>query len=112
MKVEEIGENKEIPVNSYTKWFDYDKMKNGLTVRTRQSGDFITMDESGHRKLLKRWMIDEKIPKEERDTLLLLAEGSHIIWIIGYRISESYKISCDTKRKLIVKVKGEKSNGR
>ena len=49
-------------------------------------------------------MIDEKIPREERDSIQLLADGSHILWIVGYRISEYYKIGPDTVRVLEVRM--------
>ena len=97
----------EIPINRYTKWFDYDTIRNGLSIRTRENGDYIVLDGQGHKKLLKRWMIDEKIPREERDRLLLLADGSHILWIIGYRISDSCKVSASTERVLEVQVRCE-----
>jgi len=34
------------------------------------------------------------------DKIPLLADGSHVMWIIGYRISEYYKIGPDTVRVL------------
>lgn len=110
--VKDAFKNEEIPVNRYTKWFDYDKIRNTMSVRTRENGDYITLDGQGHRKLLKRWMIDEKIPREEREKMLLLADGSHILWIVGHRISDNYKVTDTTKRVLVAKIKGEKSNGR
>ena len=42
-------------------------------------------------------MIDEKIPKEMRDSVPVVADGSHILWVIGHRISEAYKITDKTK---------------
>lgn len=97
----------EIPKKQYTKWLDYDKIKDTLCVRTRKTGDFFEIG-AGKQKLLNRFFIDEKIPKEERDKVLLLAEGSHIVWIIGYRISEFYKITDMTRTVLEVQVcKGE-----
>jgi len=98
----------EIPKNQYTKWFDYDKIKGTLCVRTRESGDYFLY--SGEkRKLLKRYFIDEKIPEEMRDGIPLLADGSHILWIVGYRISEYYKITDSTCTVLEVTLrKGEK----
>ena len=57
-------------------------------------------------------MIDEKIPRGERDRLLLVAEGSHILWLIGYRISEYYKITDATENILEVTIcKGEQHGG-
>jgi tRNA(Ile)-lysidine synthase len=98
----------EIPKKQYTKWFDYDKINGVLSVRTRQNGDFITLS-GGGRKTVNRFMIDEKIPREKRDQILLLADGHHILWIIGYRISEYYKVTTHTNYVLQVKKNGGES---
>lgn len=97
----------EIPKNRYTKWFDYDKINSALSVRYRETGDYITLA-GGGRKTVKSFMIDEKIPKEERGKILLAADGSHILWIIGYRISEYYKITDDTHTVLQIQIDGGK----
>ena len=89
----------EFPKNVYTKWFDCDKIKGTPVVRTRRPGDFIVLSDNNH-KALNRFMIDEKIPRQMRDKIPLLADGSHVMWIIGYRISEYYKIGPDTVRVL------------
>lgn len=101
----------EIPKNRYTKWFDYDKIKGTLCVRTRQSGDFLSLPE-GKTKTVSRYMIDEKIPRRQREQIYLLADGKHIVWIVGYRISEYYKITNDTKMILQVTVHGGENHGR
>ena len=101
----------EIPKNQYTKWFDYDRIKDTLSVRNRRTGDYITLA-SGGRKTVKSFMIDEKIPRESRDGILLLAEGSHILWIVGYRISEYYKVTEQTKNILQVQLDGGTDSGR
>ncbi|MCB7321040.1 tRNA lysidine(34) synthetase TilS [Lacrimispora sp. 210928-DFI.3.58] len=95
----------QIPKNRYTKWFDCDKIKGTPMVRTRQPGDYITLAD-GSRKTLKRFMIDEKIPRQIRGSLPLLADGSHVMWVIGYRISGYYRISNCTTRILQARVKG------
>ena len=101
----------EIPQNQYTKWFDYDKIKGALSVRTRQTGDYFLLPGGGH-KTIKAYLIDEKVPAKQRDKVLLLAEGSHILWIIGRRISEAYKVTNETKRILQVHISGGKEHGR
>ena len=93
----------EIPKNQYTKWFDCGKIKGTPVVRSRQSGDYITLAD-GRTKTVRRFMIDEKIPREKRDSVLLLADGSHILWIVGYRISEYYKVGPDTVRVMEVRM--------
>ena len=103
------GENcEEVPRNKYTKWFDYDKIKESLTIRCRLTGDFLTIgDGAGHmiHKSLKDYMVTEKIPREIRNAVPLLAEGSHVLWLAGYRISEYYKVCRNTKRILQVQLK-------
>lgn len=89
--------NKEkIPENTYTKWFDYDKIKDGLSLRTRRKGDYFLL-ENGGRKTLKSYLIDQKIPAGERDRVVLLTEGSHVLWICDGRISSGYRVSGETK---------------
>ncbi len=98
---------------SYTKCFDYDIMKNNVVFRTRAPGDYITIDGDGRRQKLKSYFINAKIPSEERDKIWLLAEGSHILWIIGYRRGCAYHVGTDTKKIVEVTInKGEGSDGR
>ena len=99
-----------IPQKTYTKWFDYDKIKDTVLLRNRRTGDYIQVNREGGHKKLKDFFIDAKIPKEKRDDILLLADGSHIIWAVGYRISEAYKVTQKTKRILCVCVDGGKEN--
>ena len=103
--------DQEIPKNQYTKWFDYDKIKGTLSVRTRRTGDYLILP-SGGSKTTARYMIDEKIPKEKREQILLLAEGSHVLWVVGFRISEYYKIEEHTENILQVTCDGGKDYGR
>ncbi len=99
----------EIPLNRYTKWFDCDKMREPLDIRFRQTGDYITIaDGRGGmiHKSLKDYMVTEKIPRLLRDRIPVLAEGKHVLWLVGYRISEYYKISGNTKHVLQVQLIG------
>lgn len=101
------GEEK-VSGNQYTKWFDCDKIKESPVLRFRRTGDYLTLsDGKGNmiHKSLKDYMITEKIPREMRDRIPVLAEGSHVLWLLGYRISEYYKVDRNTKRILQVKIK-------
>jgi len=99
-----------IPEKKYTKWFDYDRIKGTLCVRTRQAGDYFTL-KGGKKKTVKAYMIDEKIPRAMRDRMPLLAEGHHVLWIVGCRISEFYKVTDETKQILQVKADGGGEHG-
>ena len=102
-----LEKNQEVPTNQYTKWFDYDKIKKCPVIRTRQTGDYLTIaDGKGgmSHKSLKSYLVDQKIPQTERDRLPILAEGEHVLWVVGYRISEYYKVTENTKRILKVQL--------
>ncbi len=113
---------KDIPQNRYTKWFDYDKIEGLLTVRTRQTGDFLTIRAANGEQIhksVKDYMVTEKIPRQDRDEIPLIAQDHHVLWLVGYRISEYYKISKNTKRILQVQLRRdcdcsemEEDNGR
>jgi len=100
------GQN--IPEKTYTKWFDYDKITTVLVLRTREKGDYLTIDKALRKKTIKEYMVNEKIPEIRRKSIYLLADGSHIVWIPGYRISQYYKVDENTKRILQVRLKEEK----
>lgn len=88
--------------NTYTKSFDYDRIETSLHIRTKKSGDYIVL-KNGSKKL-KDYFIDEKIPRDKRETIPLLADGNRILWIIGYRYSDAYKITSYTDKILQVRV--------
>lgn len=86
-----------IPQKKYTKWFDYGKIKRNIVIRTRRPGDYLTINAMNQKKNLKAYFIDQKIPQEKRDQLCLVTDASHVLWIVGERISNYYKVSRDTK---------------
>ena len=95
-----------IPENRYTKWLDYDKITTSVLLRTRRQGDYLTIDTALHKKSVKEYMINEKIPKSRRDSMYILADGPHIMWVPGYRISQNYKVDENTRRILQVQLRG------
>ncbi|GAA0123892.1 MAG: tRNA lysidine(34) synthetase TilS [Clostridium argentinense] len=79
------------------KYFDFDKVKDNIILRYRKDGDrFTSLGMKGSKKL-KDLFIDFKIPRHERDTIPLICFGNEIGWIVGYRISDKFKIDNNTK---------------
>ena len=103
--IQDYKKGQEIPQKTYTKWFDYDKIKDNLDLRTRQIGDYLTVNPEGGRKKIKDYFIDEKVERSERDDILLLTEGIHVLWAVGYRISAYYRVTDASRRVLAVTVK-------
>lgn len=92
--------------NLYTQFIDYDKIKVSLTVRHRQTGDYYVISADGHRKSLKKYLMDAKIPKEYRDRIWLVADGSCVVWIPGLRLGENYKITEQTVNTMRIEFEG------
>lgn len=93
-----------IPQKTYTKWFDYDKITRIMCLRPRQAGDYLTVNQQMGRKSLQDYFVDQKIPKENRNSLYVLAMDHHVVWVPGLRISEYFKITEQTEHVLQVKV--------
>lgn len=90
--------------NKFIKHFDYDKIKDSLYIRNRKDGDrFVPYGMKGSKKI-KDYFIDEKIPKEERDSIMLITDEENILWIVGYRSSDLYKVTSDTANVLTISV--------
>ncbi|MCR5656838.1 MAG: tRNA lysidine(34) synthetase TilS [Butyrivibrio sp.] len=94
--------NNKIPCGEYTKWFDYDKISCTMSFRARKTGDVLAVGKGT--KTLKKLMIDEKIPADMRDKVLVLADKEQVLWLPGYRISENYKVNESTKQVLAIEV--------
>ena len=96
--------------NDYTKLIDYDKIKFNLQLRTRQSDDYICVYRDGRTKKLGRFMIEQKIPAEYRDRVLVVADGNEIVWIVGFRMSERYRVVETTENTAVISI-GNNSGG-
>ena len=107
---ERLPDFERISENKYTKCFNYDKIKAGLVLRTRERGDFLTVRSDGGKKKLKDYMIDAKIPREQRDSVLLVADGPEIVWVVGYRVSEKYRVREGTEKIIQLEVSGGYTN--
>lgn len=72
----------------------------------RRPGDYLIINDQGGRKKLKDYFIDEKIERRERDRLWLLADGSHVLWVIGGRMSAACRVTERTEKVLKIHADG------
>jgi tRNA(Ile)-lysidine synthase len=90
---------------SLTEYFSWDLLeKKKLTVRSRRPGDRYVPAGMTGAKSIKRIMIDEKVPSTVRSLIPLVVCGKDILWPIGYRIAEKYKVTPATRRLLELRV--------
>lgn len=86
----------ELKSDKYTKYFDLDKISSKLVLRSRENGDRIKMLNSGTKKI-KDLFIDMKIEKDKRELIPIISEQKGILWVVGHKMSDDYKIEDNTK---------------
>jgi len=62
-------------------------------LRNRRAADRFHPLGMSHDKKLKDFLIDRKIPVEERDSLPLLVWKNQIVWVGGVEVSERFKVT-------------------
>ena len=109
IKAEILGRQQidETCLNQTCRWeayLDADKVGPTAILRGRQTGDiFYPFGLGGHRKKLKAYMVDEKVPVKHRATLPLLVAKGQILWVCGYRLDERVCLTPATQRILHLK---------
>jgi len=82
---------------------DADKIEFPLKIRKWQKGDnFYPLGMQG-KKLVSDFFADQKFSLIQKEACWLLLSGNNILWIIGHRIDNRYKISDSTRNILEVK---------
>lgn len=95
-KLEKMRDNNTIAV------FDADKAGD-VTLRERRAGDRIAPKGMSGTKKLKQLFIDLKIPRGERDNIILAAKGEEILFVPGIRVSRIFAPDTATERFLVIK---------
>lgn len=87
-----------------TALIDKDKLQFPLILRRWQKGDsFQPLGMKGIKKL-SDFFVDEKFSLTDKENCWLLTNGEEIIWIVGVRLDDRYKITPDTTNVLEVKL--------
>lgn len=81
---------------------DADQLQWPLVWRRWQAGDYFMPLGMQQEKKLSDFLIDLKIPFNSKADITVLESGADIVWVVGYRIHERYKVTGETKRILIV----------
>lgn len=93
-----------ISINKYKhlEFFDLDKLQFPLVLRYWKDGDYFhPIGMGGGKQKLKKFFNNEKIPVYAKKEVPLLVNGNgHIIWVVGYRIDERFKITNQTKNSI------------
>ncbi len=77
---------------------DLDKIKLPLIIRNWQDGDrFQPLGMNGKSKKVKDYLRDKKVSLFDKATVLVAESDGAIVWVIGYRADERFKVNANTK---------------
>lgn len=96
-KVIDVDKCGRMGYNSFVQFFDYDSLSRGINIRNRRDGDIFKPFRSNGTKKLKKYFIDSKIPRELRDEIPLICINNEVVWVVGYKISDKFKVTENTK---------------
>jgi len=99
-----ITADKNIVLDSAIAKLDFEKLKFPLTLRKWQEGDkFMPLGMKKFKKL-SDFFIDNKFSILDKQEQWLLCSGDDIVWVVGCRIDERYKLETDTKKVYIAQL--------
>lgn len=80
---------------------DFDKLQFPLILRTWKKGDKFMPLGMNRNKKLSDFFIDNKISIIQKESIWILFSNNEVVWIIGHRIDNRFKISQETKKMYI-----------
>jgi tRNA(Ile)-lysidine synthase len=93
----------EIPSDQNTACIDSEKISFPFIIRKWKAGDHFFPLGMKQKKKLSDYFIDNKYSRIDKEKTLLLESGGKIVWIIGDRIDNRFRITKSTKKALIIK---------
>jgi tRNA(Ile)-lysidine synthase len=89
-------------------YFDYDKLRFPLTIRAWQPGDWFVPFGMAGRKKLSDYFSDHKYSLPDKEQTWLLCSGENILWVIGERTDNRFRIDKTTTSVLIMNFFGKR----
>ena len=106
LKLEKLNKTSDFQVSKEKNCIHIDAafIKFPLTVRSWQDGDFFYPFGMSTRKKISDFLIDNKFSLPEKEQVRLLMSGDDIIWIIGWRTDNRFKVTNKTREVLEIRI--------
>ena len=89
---------------SFVEFFDFDKVKLPLTVRSRRAGDIFMPLGTVEQKKTGKFLTAQRVPKRIRDKTLIVEDSQKVIWLWPIRMCEQAKVTDKTKKILRLQI--------
>jgi tRNA(Ile)-lysidine synthase len=88
----------EISDNQNIACIDFDKLKFPLLIRAWENGDYFFPLGMKQKKKLSDYFIDRKYSLADKEKAIILESGGCIVWIIGERLDDRFKVTDSTTK--------------
>ena len=97
-----ITDTYKITTDPHTACLDAQKLAFPVIIRKWETGDIFYPLGMKKRKKLSDYFIDKKYSKFDKENAFILESAGKIVWIIGDRIDDRFKITAETKKALLI----------
>lgn len=107
IKYQQINDMAGIVFPKATEWtaiVDSKVLQNPLTLRHWEAGDTFSPIGMRGKKKLQDFFTDMHIPLTQKNKIWLLCSGKEIVWVVGYRLDNRYKITPDSKQAVKIEI--------
>jgi len=93
VQINQATEANVVQSNDFVAYLSQGALEDEVWVRSRRPGDRFQPLGMSHQKKLQDFMVDCKIPREQRDDVPLLVTPRGIAWVVGWRVADWAKVA-------------------